>query len=138
MGRFVPKADKGTGLDFLPIEAPLPCMGENSKSGSAADASRPKNRGDAARIVIASDAMEMDETFMGDIVFDGLGPFMLPVATAVGAIPARDRVEISLRVQTAPKRQETILITVSVNQAVELAALLNAASGNALRSASSS
>lgn len=70
---------------------------------------------------------------MGDIVFDGLGPFMLPVATAVGAIQARDRVEISLRVQTTPNRQETILITVSVNQAVELAALLSAATGNALR-----
>ena len=70
---------------------------------------------------------------MGDIVFDGLGPFMLPVATAVGAIQARDRVEISLRVQTTPNRQETILITVSLNQAVELAALLNAATGDALR-----
>jgi hypothetical protein len=88
--------------------------------------------------VIASGAMELDEEFMGDIVFDGLGPFMLPVATAVGAISARDRVEISLRIQTTPKRQETILITVSVNQAVELAALLTAASGDALRPASSS
>jgi len=70
---------------------------------------------------------------MGDIVFDGLGPFMLPVATAVGAIRARDRVEISLRIQTTPNRQETILITVSVNQALELAALLGTASGDALR-----
>lgn len=70
---------------------------------------------------------------MGDIIFDGPGPFMLPVAMAVGAIPSRDRVEISLRVQATPARQETILITVSVNQAVELASLLGSATGNALR-----
>ena len=73
---------------------------------------------------------------MGDIVFDGLGPFMLPAALAIGAIPSRDRVEISLRVQATPARQETILITVSVNQAVELASLLGSATGGALRPAS--
>jgi hypothetical protein len=70
---------------------------------------------------------------MGDIVFDGPGPFILPPAMAVGAIQARDRIEISLRVQATQTRQETILITVSVNQAVELAALLGTVTGNALR-----
>jgi len=74
-----------------------------------------------------------DEDFMGDIAFDGPWPFILPVAMAVGAIQAQEPVEISLRVQTTPNRQEGVLITVSVNQAVELAALLSAATGNALR-----
>jgi hypothetical protein len=77
--------------------------------------------------------VEVEEEFGGDIIFDGPGPFMLPVALAVGAIPARDRVEISLRVQTTPNRQETILITVSVNQAIELASLLGSATGEAVR-----
>ncbi len=72
---------------------------------------------------------------MGDIVFDGLGPFMLPTAVSVGAITARDRVEISLRVQAPQGRQETILVTLSTNQAIELASLLGVASSGALRPA---
>ncbi len=70
---------------------------------------------------------------MGDVVFDGLGPFVLPAAMSIGAIPSRDRVEMSLRVQATPTRQETLLISVSVNQAIELAALLSSAAGSALR-----
>ena len=70
---------------------------------------------------------------MGDIVFDGLGPFVLPIAQSVGAIASRDRVEVSMRIQANPHRQETLLISMSVNQAVELAGQLGAAAGIALR-----
>lgn len=69
---------------------------------------------------------------MGDIVFDGPGPFMLPSALLVGAIQSQDRVEISLRVQATPARQETILVTVSVNQATELVSLIRTAISNVM------
>jgi hypothetical protein len=74
------------------------------------------------------------EEFMGDIIFDGAGPFPLPAARSVGALSSRDRVEMSVRIQVGHAREETLLISLSVNQAVELAGLLNAATGNALRS----
>ena len=71
---------------------------------------------------------------MGKIIFDGHGPFVVPVSQSSVAITSGTTVELHIRFLADSKHMETLLIPMSVDQAVDLAGKLGHAAGLALRS----
>jgi hypothetical protein len=70
---------------------------------------------------------------MGELVFDGLGPYEMPVSQGVKAFAEGSMVALHIRLMTSQHQQGTVVVRLSCDQAVYLAGQLGMAAGIALK-----
>lgn len=69
---------------------------------------------------------------MGDVRFDGLGPYAMPVSQSATAKAVGTTVEASLRLLVHPNQLEVVHVPMTLDMALELANALTLAARDAL------